>query len=127
IRLPTSAARELAKGQGRAVTAEWERPSSVAMPSPSAAAEGALGLLRRRGVGKLIWFVLAVVIPTAISATYFFGVAADTYVSEFYAVVRPVSETSDSGPAASFTSVTAQTALESNVVVQYIKSPQIVG
>jgi capsular polysaccharide transport system permease protein len=74
----------------------------------------------------LVWFVLAVVIPAIVSAVYFFGIAANMYVSEFYAVVRPASDQQDGGPV-SRSAVNEQTAVQSNVVVEYIKSPELVS
>ncbi|HWE72290.1 MAG TPA: hypothetical protein VG328_03960 [Stellaceae bacterium] len=128
IRLPATGRRDLAKTQASTeIAADWARrpPSLAADPN----AGGQFGsLVRRRGLGKAVWFVLAVVIPTAVSAVYFFGIAADTYVSEFYAVVRPVVDRTEGGETtgAGYSTISAQTALQSNVVVQYIRSPQIV-
>lgn len=129
IRLPTSSNRDVAKVQtATSLSADWaERSGSITLPSSSSLPGRLMAMARRRGAGKFLWFILAVVIPTLVSAVYFFGIAADTYVSEFYAVVRPASDQQNGPAAASYSAATAQTALESNVVVEYIKSPEIVS
>ncbi|RYY17356.1 MAG: capsule biosynthesis protein [Alphaproteobacteria bacterium] len=44
--------------------------------------------VRQRSWAGRIWFVLVVIVPTAITASYMFGYAADQYVSEARFVVR---------------------------------------
>lgn len=81
----------------------------------------------RRQRGRVAWFLLAVLIPTALAAIYFLNFASDQYVSEFDCVIHA----GDAGhvDAASLLQASvgaSQFMIDSNVVVEYIKSRQIV-
>ncbi len=130
IRLPTPTGREIARAEperGALVEpAPAPRPAFFPVEAPRAAG-GVVGWTRRVGFVKLLWFVLAVVLPGLALSIYYFGLAADQYVSEFLCVVRPVEDSVTTATGTFMTQATSsQTALQSNVVVQYIKSAEIV-
>jgi capsular polysaccharide transport system permease protein len=129
IRLPTPASREIARADGERgalVESAPARPAFYPVAAPRASGRIA-GWARRVGIVKLLWFFLAVVLPGAAAAIYYFGIAADQYVSEFFCVVRPVEDSGNTAVGSFMASAAgSQTALQSNVVVQYIKSAEIV-
>ena len=92
-------------------------------PLPYAAAAAG----KRRLPLGLMSFLLAVVLPAALAAVYFFAVAADQYVVEFRIAVRSVGPVRSDAPTLLRGSVAAaQLGLDSNIVVQYIDSRAIV-
>jgi capsular polysaccharide transport system permease protein len=143
IRLPSASNRDNGRGQERDITAADTGPAPVALtqdggergavivhalPWPARSASLA-GWARRVGIIKLVWFLLVVALPTIGSAIYYFSIAANQYVSEFLCVVQPVEDQGDSSDSGGFRSSgsASRTVLESNVVVQYIRSAEIVN
>jgi capsular polysaccharide transport system permease protein len=91
-----------------------------------------VGTARRRH-RRLISFLLAIILPTALMAVYLYGFAADQYVTEFRFSVRhqaPLSLDVTAGGlmAEAPTGTAAAMAMinESQMVVQYLKSTQII-
>ena len=76
---------------------------------------------------RLVSFVALVVIPVAVSAAYYFAVAADQYVAEFRFTLNTV-EPPRLDPLSLFTGSAAHSpvALESQILVQYMTSRAIV-
>lgn len=75
-----------------------------------------------------ISFLIVVVAPTILAAIYYFLVAANQYVVEFRFAVRSVEPVHSDAPALIRSSIaTAQLGLDSNIVVQYLRSRAIVA
>lgn len=75
----------------RGTSGSRSEPPALALPPPAPVAEPplppratqvALSLPRRRG------FLLSVILPLLVAAVYYFGVAADQYVSEARFTIR---------------------------------------
>ena len=141
IRLPTPSNRDSARNSGREVGSEAVRLPApqeqeeigrttriLAPPAESRRASIFANLVRRFGLIKLAWFVVAVVAPTTAAAIYYYGIAANQYVSEFRCVVQSAEDQSSSASGGGFHAAgsSSRSALESNVVVQYIRSAEIV-
>jgi capsular polysaccharide transport system permease protein len=72
-------------------------------------------------------FLVLVALPTVVAAIYYFLIAANQYVVEFRFAVRSVEPLRDNAPALLRSSVaTAQLGLDSNIVVQYLRSRALV-
>lgn len=78
---------------------------------------------------RRIWPLLSIVLPTVLAAVYFLLIAAGQYASEFRAVIKPADPSAlESGSAvASGSTMSGIILLQSNIVVQYIKSSDIVS
>jgi capsular polysaccharide transport system permease protein len=86
---------------------------------------GAMGTSARQI--KIMAFILIVVIPTFLSAIYFYGIAANQYVTELRLGVRAAdAQRNDATSIFQGTPSASYIGLESNVVVQYIQSREIV-
>jgi capsular polysaccharide transport system permease protein len=76
---------------------------------------------------KTIAFLLIVLLPTFLSAIYFYAIAANQYVTEFRLGVRAAdAQRNDATSIFQGTPSASYIGLESNVVVQYIQSREIV-
>jgi capsular polysaccharide transport system permease protein len=84
----------------------------------------------RRSNWRAITFVLAVLLPSAITAVYLYDVASDQYVSEFRFRVRHA-QTSTMEPASALgglaggATAALQGMIDSEIVVQYLQSRQV--
>jgi capsular polysaccharide transport system permease protein len=84
---------------------------------------------RRRLSPRLLSFAAVALLPTALAALYLFGFAADQYVSEFHFSVRqnqptPIETGSLAQSLTGGTSLLAA-AIDSEIVVEYLKSHQL--
>ncbi len=83
---------------------------------------------RRRSRGKLISFLVLVVLPTLGAATYYLAIAADQYVSEFRCVIHTADGAKEAETSATHaTAGQSQLVLYSNVAVEYIKGEELVN
>lgn len=137
IRLPTPSNRD--NGRGSAAESgnlspthnhgAVERTTTIVFPLAIPQLPGPVThWIRRIGIVKFAWFILAIALPTIGAAVYYYGIAANQYVSEFLCVVQPVEDQGDTvNGGYSANGAASRTALQSNVVVQYIKSAEIVN
>ena len=90
------------------------------------------GRLDPRRVSRILrglWFVLTVLLPSLCAAVYYLLIASDQYTAQFRCIVQTAepSRSSEEGGGGSSQGAASLLALNSNVVVQYIKSPQIIA
>jgi capsular polysaccharide transport system permease protein len=75
----------------------------------------------------LLSFVVLALVPTALAASYMYGVASDQYVAEMRLGVRmPDARSNDAAPIFQGMAAASQIGLDSYVVVQYIQSREFV-
>jgi capsular polysaccharide transport system permease protein len=119
--------RPVTEPHGTALTARRAAIPIIQLPAGSIRALSAFLPKKRSQVFKAIWFAAAVVMPAALAAVYYLLIASSQYVSEFRCVVRSAnSERNESAQLFQGNAANSAIGVESNVVVQYIKSGEIV-
>jgi capsular polysaccharide transport system permease protein len=93
--------------------------------------EGVWGMPPRTSSrARFLWPLASIAIPTLVAAVYFLLIASGEYVSEFRAVIKPGDQSALEGGApvsGGGNLISGLIVLQSNVVVQYIKSADMVA
>jgi capsular polysaccharide transport system permease protein len=122
---------------------DWINPGSVHAREPAIAAGlpvaaedgGAIAVLRaqnfaahsRRFPVRLLWFVVVVLVPTALAAGYYFLLAADQYVAEFRFALRTVEPArAEIGGILQGNIAPSPVGVDSYAVVQYLGSRDVI-
>ena len=118
---------DLVSGSSVAVATAADRSIVVAAEAGRFGTGPSRGGSRGGRLFRQVWFVIAVLLPSILGALYYGLVASDQYTSEFRCIVQMADpmRTAEVGGSSGAQAVSSALALNSNVVVQYIKSPQI--